>query len=129
MADSLETATRNAMINAAVDLIDAGSAAGEVEIQTAGSTVLATITLSDPAFGAASSGSCTLNGTPLSDTNAAATGTASKAVFKDSDGNVVFTLDIGLAGAGKSVTIDSTSISAGDTVRITAGTVTQPASA
>ena len=61
MALSLATAARNAMCDALVDLLDAGAAAAKIEIRSgtrpanpntaATGTLLATVTLIDPAFG------------------------------------------------------------------------------
>ena len=78
MATRLPTAARNAACDAVVDLLDAGAGAGTIKIYTgsqpasandaASGTLLATITLSDPAFGAASTGVATMAGTPLSGT-------------------------------------------------------------
>lgn len=132
----LATGTRNAKADAAVDRLDAGAAAGTIKIysgsqpatpETAASgTLLATVTLADPAFGAASTGVASL--TDPASVNAAATGTAGWARFADSDGNVVFDGDVTATGGGGVVTLSSTSLTSGSPVDITGGTYTQPAS-
>lgn len=59
MAVTHPTAVRNAIADLVVDGIDAGAAAGTLEFQTAGSVEVATLTFSDPAFGAAAAGVAT----------------------------------------------------------------------
>lgn len=124
MAVTLSTAARNAACDAVVDLVDGGAAAGKVRIR-ASSTTLVDITLSDPAFGAASSGVATAAGLPLSGT-AGAAGTADNFQVLDSDNNVIWS---GTAGtSGTDMILDNTSIANGQTVNLTAFTHTQPAS-
>jgi hypothetical protein len=105
------------------DAIDAGSGAGKLEIGTAGmALVLATITLADPAS-TVSGAVLTLAGMPKSDTAADASGTAAAARIRDSDNNDVVTgLTVGTSGTD--IVLDSVSITAGQTVTITAGTIT-----
>jgi hypothetical protein len=136
MATRLATATRNAACDGVVDLLDAGSGAGTLKLYTGSQpasagdapsgTLLATITLSDPAFGAAASGVATLAGTPLSGTGVAA-GTAGWARLADSAGNTVFDGAVTATGGGGQVELATTTISVGVTVQITSGTVTMPA--
>lgn len=131
----LPTATRNALADAFVDLFDAGSGAGYIEIRSgtrpssandaATGTLLATLTLSDPAFGDASSGVATASAI-TSDTSADNTGTASWARGYDSDDTVVGDFSVGTSGA--EINLDSTSITAGGTVGLSSFTVTMPAS-
>ena len=67
MAITHGVAARNAATDAVVDLIDAQTGAGKAVFRIAGSTVaapstaVATITLNDPAFGASSGGTATLD--------------------------------------------------------------------
>jgi len=131
----LATATNNAACDAVVDLIDGGVAAGTIQIRSgtqpatanlaATGTLLATLTWSDPAFGAASSGVATANSI-TSDTSADATGTATWARLLDSDSNTIFDCDVGEAADSATITLNSKSISAGVEVQITAFTVTHP---
>jgi hypothetical protein len=89
-APVLGTAARNAACDGIVDLVDAGvSGTGYVEIRDR-TTVLVTIQLQDPAFGAAAAGVATLIGVPLSGT-AGATGTADNYIAYDDDDNVIWT--------------------------------------
>ena len=135
----LATTARDAACDGIVDLIDAGAGAGTLAIRTgsqpanpqtaATGTLLATLTFSDPAFGASSAGVATASAI-TSDTNVDATGTAGWARVYDSDGvdpgDSVFDMDIG-QGSG-TLDFDNTSFVAGGTAAISSMTVTVPAS-
>lgn len=135
MATRIATSARNAAADAVVDLLDAGSGAGYIEIRTgtqpatpatsASGTLLATLTLSDPAFGAASSGTATASAI-TGDSSADATGTAGWFRAYDSTGAAVIDGSVTATGGGGDMTLSSTSIVAGGTVDITSWTVTMP---
>lgn len=135
-AITLATTARNAAADAVVDLVDAGSGPGYVEIRTgtqpaspqiaATGTLLVTLTLSDPAYGAAATGVCTLDVTPEPSAVAVATNTAGWARLYDSAGTAV--LDGECGTSGKFVNLSTLSIVSGATVSITSGSYTQPAS-
>jgi hypothetical protein len=135
-AITLATTARNAAADAVVDLVDAGSGAGYVEIRTgaqpaspqvaATGTLLATLTLNDPAYGSAATGVATLDNTPEPSATAVATGTAGWARVYDSNANPVMDGACGTSGAF--VNLATTSITSGTTVSITSGSYTQPAS-
>ena len=128
---------RDAACDAIVDLIDAGAGAGVLKIYTgsqpatpataASGTLLATLTFSDPAFGASSSGTATASSI-TSDTNIDATGTAGWARVLDSDAvdptDAVFDMDIG-QGSG-TLDFDNTSFVAGGTAAISSMSITVP---
>lgn len=130
--------------NAVVDRLDAGAGAGLLRIydgtQPAGGpdeavgtqTLLAELTLSDPAFGAAADaapgGQATANAIS-DDPSANATGTASWFRAVDSVGVAVIDGDVSATGGGGDLELNSTSISAGATVSVTSWTVTMPESA
>lgn len=137
MAVRLATATRNALADAVTTRADSGTGAATIKVYTgsqpasandaATGTLLATFTCSDPSFGAAASGVITLAGTPKTAT-AAATGTAgwfrlesNTAVTTVIDGSVT------ASGGGGDMTLDNTSITSGQTVNLTSGTITMPA--
>ena len=126
MAVTLTTAARNAACNAIVDLIDAGAGAGTLELLLANaSTEVATLTFSDPAFGNAATGVATASAI-TSDTSA--TGNAAAATIaklKDSDGTEVLRCSVGTSGAD--INLSNNVIATGETVAITALTVTVPA--
>lgn len=136
MAIRLPTATRNAACDAIVDSADAGSGAGTIQIRSgtqpasandvASGTLLATVTLADPAFGAASSGSASLAGTPRAATGVAA-GTAGWFRLLDSTGATVLDGSVTATGGGGDLTLNTTTISTGLAIEITSGSVTMPA--
>lgn len=100
-----------------------GSAlAGSIVIQDASSVVLATIALPTTAF-TVSGSVATLQGVPLSDSSADATGTATKAEIRNNAAAVIVTgLTVGVSASD--INLTSTSITAGQTVTITSGTLT-----
>lgn len=121
MAITHPSAVRTAIANLIDDQVNAGSTYGKLKILTSGDSVLVTITLQDPAFGAANTGVITLAGVPLSNT-AAGTGTAAKFTVTDSDDNIIFTGSVGTSGTD--LTIDNTSINTGQTVTVSSMTYT-----
>lgn len=135
MTFRVAVAARNAGLDAILDRANAGAGPGVVEYRTgaqpatadtaASGTVLVTFTLADPAFAPASAGVKDLDADPDISATAVATGTAGWARIKDSDGNTVCDLSIGTSGAD--VTINSTSITAGQTVNLTLGSISDPA--
>lgn len=116
------TAVRNAIADAVVDSVDAGASAGTLEFQTSGDVEVCTLTFSDPAFGAAASGTATANAI-TSDTNCTG-GTIAKFVVKDSNGNTIFSGSVGTSGAD--INLSAVVISAGQTVSLTSLTYTAP---
>ena len=120
------TSVRNAIADAVVDLIDAGSGAGKLEFYTSNTgTNLATLTLSDPAFGPGVNGVATAN-TITSNTN---TGSGTVTWFKvvDSDDNIVFEGDVTDDDTGTgSIQLSSVALGTGDTVSVSALTYTAP---
>lgn len=124
MAVTYSTAAKTARMNAVIAQIDAGASAGTIEIGTSGmASVLAILTLADPC-GSAASGVLTFDFDPdIVDSSANATGTAAEARIKDSDGTVIISgLTVGTSGTD--IVLDSTSITAGQSVTLTTGTIT-----
>jgi hypothetical protein len=123
MAVIYAAALRTARMNEVVAAIDAGTGAGKLKIGTTSmATVLATLTLADPC-GSVSGDVLTFDFDPdISDT-ADDTGAAAAATITDSDDNVIISgLTVGTSGTN--IVLDSTSITTGQTVTITAGTLT-----
>ncbi len=130
----ISTLARNAMVDAIVDMLDAGAGAATIEIRTGAAptnttdadsgTLLATLTCSDPAFGSASSGTATASAI-TSDTNVDASGTAAHFRAKDSNGVVILQGSVGTSGAD--FNFNTVTFVAGGTAAISSLTVTQPA--
>ena len=117
-AAALKTARMNEVLTA----IDAGAGAAKLEIGTAGmATVLATITLADPA-GSVIGDVLTLT-MPQSDPSADAGGIAAEARIRDSANNDVVTgLTVGTAGTN--VVLDNDNIAAGQQITINSAIIT-----
>ena len=105
------------------DAVDtAVGAAGTLEFQTSGNAEVATLTLQNPAFDAATAGLITLEGVPLSDTDASA-GTMAKFVLKNAGTTVVVTGTVGVSGEAINFS-GGVAVEAGDTVELTSFTIT-----
>lgn len=140
MTISLSDAAQNAACNAVVDLLDAGAAAGEIELRTgskpndpndaATGTLLATVPFNDPAFGNAGAsvvGQADLAGTlPLEDPSPVASGTVGWFRALDSNGAAVFDGTVGTSGSGADMIVNTVTVTAGVPFRITAGSYTHP---
>jgi len=126
MAVNYSAAVKAARMQAVLDAIDASAPVATLEICSAAfAAVLATIPLSDPSFTRAAD-VLTMAGVPKSDTSADNTGTAAVARIKDgSGGTIVNNLTVGTTGTD--IILNSTAITAGQTVTITAGTITHAA--
>lgn len=122
MAITHGSATRDAVCNAVVDRLDLGSgtSAGRLVFLTAASAAVATLALSNPAFGNASAGVATANAI-TSDTNAAG-GTTTKFELRDRDGAAVILGSVGTSGSD--INLSSVIIGAGDTVSVSSLTYT-----
>lgn len=136
MATRLPNASASAAADAVMARFNAGAAAGTIDIRTgsqpatandaATGTLLATLTLADPAAASAVNGVATFDFDPDLETTGLAAGTAGWFRGKDSDGNTVLDGSVGATGSGAQLELNSTTISVGVTVRATAGTYTQP---
>lgn len=113
----------NDRLQVVVDAIDAGAAAGKLQLGTSSmAVILVTFVFSDPC-GTISSGVLTFSNMPITDPYAANTGTASAAQIIDSTGTVIASgLTVGTSGTD--VIISQTHISMGDIVALTAATIT-----
>jgi len=130
----LPNTTNQAACDAVVDTIDAGAAAGTIQIRSgtqpadaddaATGTLLATLTFSDPAFGAASAAGVATANAITGDTSADADGTATWARVLDSNSNTCFDCDVGTSGA--TINLNTVSIVTGQSVDITSFTMTHP---
>lgn len=125
MAITYSTAAKTARLNAVVTQIDAGASPGKLKIRDGSNTVLATLTLADPC-GTVSGAVLTFDFDPDISATASASGTAANAIITDSaDTTVISGLTVGTSGTD--IVLDSVSITSGQTVTITAGTITHAA--
>jgi len=115
MALTHATAVRNTLADAINTAANAGAGAAKLVIMTSADVEVATLTMSDPAFGAATSGSITANAI-ADDTNATG-GTAALFKVTDSTGAEVYRGTVGTSGAD--LNLSSVTIGAGDTVSVT----------
>ena len=125
MAVTLTTAARNAACDAIVDLVDGGSsdANGDLVIMTSGDVEVATLALTNPAFGASSSGTATA--ATISDDSSATGGTAALFKMQNRDNTEVFRGTV--ATSGGDLNLSSLTIAASDTVSVSSFTLTVPA--
>ena len=126
MALTQNTALRTALAQAWGDRFNAGT----LEIRTAGSgggTLLASITLPNPAFASASAGAISKTGT-WSDSSANASGTATHARLINVGATEIADLTVSETGGGGDIIIDDDAIVAGGVVTISTFTYTVPAS-
>lgn len=133
---SITTAAANAAADAVVDLLDAGNEAAQLRIYDgtvptnvntalSSNTLLAALTMSDPAFGSASSGVATAAAI-TSDTSADATGTATFFRLGSMNSGTFTPVIQGNVGtSGADLNLSSTSITAGGTVAVSSLTYTQ----
>lgn len=139
MATRISNAAAQAACNAVVDLLDAGASAGYIEIRTgsaptnvedaATGTLLATLTLNDPAFGNAADadpGATATANSITGDSSADATGTAGWFRAYDSDDTGVIQGSVTATGGGGDMTFASVSFVATQPVDITSWTITMP---
>ena len=134
MTTFITNAAAIAACDAIVDRLDAGAGAGKLKIY-AGSvpadadaslgaaTLLATLTLSDPAFGNAvdNTGKATATANAItSDTAADATGTAS--FFRATDSNDLAVIQGSVGTSGQNLNLNSVAIQVGAEVGVTAWT-------
>lgn len=131
MAVTLTTAARNAAADAVVDLLDGGTpgdASGDITFATSGAAVnLCTCALTNPAFGAASSGVATAatisQGTVSGSSNPS---TIAVALFRNRANTEIFRCAVGTSGSD--INLSAVAVNNGDTIDITSLTYTQPAS-
>ena len=135
---TISNAAAKAAADAVVDLIDGGAGAGTLKIYDGSQptnpdvavstqTLLATLTFSDPAFGAAADGAP--GGVATADSitdDSSADATSTAAWFRVADSNGVAVIDGSVGTSGADLNLNTTSIVTGAVVSITAYTVTMP---
>jgi hypothetical protein len=121
VAITLTTRAKNAALDGIVDEIDSGGS-GNLLILDAAGNELATLPLTNPAFGAASDGSVTANSITTDTTVNAGTATQFK-VFT-SGGSEVFRGTVTVTSGGGDLTLTNVNLFAGDTLAVSSFTLT-----
>lgn len=132
----ISTAARNAACDGIVDLCEGGTPPATIGVRTGApptnpgdadsGTLLATLTCSNPAFGAAAAGVATANAI-TDDSSADASGDAGHfRVYQGGGSTVIMQGTAGEAADSPDMTFDNKSIVAGGTVSISSFTVTVP---
>lgn len=138
MATRISEDAQNAAADAIAGLLDAGVAAGYIEVRTgaqpatvgtvASGTLLGTLTLSDPAFAAAVAGSAAAD--PITgDSSADASGTAGWFRGYDSNGAAKIDGSITASGGGGDMELDDINVVAGGTITVNAWSIVMPSGA
>lgn len=126
MAITHVTAIRNTMADAVVDAIDSGTtdATGDLVFMTSGDVEVATLAMTNPAFGAAAAGVATA--AAISDDASATGGTVALFKLQDRDNGEVLRGTVTATGGGGDIELSSLSVGAGDTVSMSSLTYTAP---
>lgn len=119
------TAVRDGLCNHVVDQLDEGTPPGKLVFRTAGATAVATLTFSNPAFGASSNGTAAAAAI-TSDTNAAG-GTITNATLQNAAGTIKINCSVTATNGGGDIELNSVVVSAGQTVSMTSLTYSAPA--
>ena len=119
------TAVRNSIANGVVDQLDlgTGTAQGRLVLNTSGDVEVATLALSNPAFGAAVAGVATA--AAIADDASATGGTTTKFRLQNRDAGIIIEGSVGTAATD--IILSSNVITATDTVSMSALTYTAPA--
>lgn len=121
----LTTTMRDVLANAFDDGVNTGGGTATFKLETSGDVEVASFDLQNPAFGAASTGVITLAGVPLQDTSAAGGTVAQASMYNRGATKLSESV---AATSGQEVTVSSTTVGVGETVTLTALTVTVPIS-
>lgn len=104
--------------------IDAGATNGVLRLLNSGGTILSSLSLARPC-GMAANGVLTFSGMSLIDPAAAAGGSATAARVEDGDGTTIISgLTVGTGSTSEIVMSPTNFITAGQTVAVTAATIT-----
>jgi hypothetical protein len=130
---ALNTQLSDAAANAGVAAVGATVNGGSIKLYSgtqpangnlgATGTLLVTLPLNNPAFGAAAAGAIALNTAGVSGAGVAA-GTVGYAVFTDSGGNIKWMCSAGVSASVPNLVLSTTTISVGLTVSVTSYTLT-----
>ena len=119
------TATRNGIADYVVDQLDLNTPPGRLVMQSAASATVAFLTLSNPAFGSAATGTATASA--ITADNNAVGGTITKAELRTGSNTAIILCSVTATGGGGDIQLNSVVISAGQQVSITSLTYSAPA--
>jgi hypothetical protein len=124
MSITLSTVLGNAILDSIDTAINAGAAAGSLEVATSSAftTILADFTLNDPAFASADAKSMALDVDPAVSATVLTSGTAANMRFLDSDDTEVLRGTVGTSNAD--LIFDAIIWTENGTVTITTGALT-----
>jgi hypothetical protein len=125
MAVTHPTAVRTGLADFVVDQLDEGTPPGTLVFQTSADVEVATLTLGNPAFGAAASGTATANA--ITADSSATGGTIAKARLKNAVGTDKIICSVTATGGGGDITLNSVVVSAGQQVTMSSLTYSAPA--
>ena len=123
MALTHTTAVRNAAADAVVDLIDAGTtdATGDLVLMTSGDVEVATLAMTNPAYGAAGAVVAgRADSATISDDTNATGGTLALFKVQDRDNTEIFRGTVTATGGGGDIEASSVTVAAADTVQCSA---------
>jgi hypothetical protein len=124
MAVTHPTAIRNLLTDTTVDQIDLNTPPGKLVMQTSGGATVATLTFPNPAFGSAAAGTATANAI-ADDTNAVG-GTIAKGELRQGGATPIVLFSVTTTGGGGDIQMNSVTVSAGQTVRVSSLTYSGP---
>lgn len=123
MALILEVVLRNVLADAIDAEVNTGVGTAELRFETSADAEVATIPLQNPAFGPASAGTITLQGTPIQDTTATGGTVAQFSIY---DRDATKQLEGTVATSGGDINMSSLVVGANDTVELTSFSITVP---
>jgi hypothetical protein len=133
---SISQAVAKAMCDTLVDAIDAGSPPGTIAIRSGTrpattdtavtGTLLATLTFSNPAFGAATTASPSVATASAITSDSSADNTGTATWFRIFTGSGTAIADGNVGTSGEDLNLNTVSIVAGAVVSISAGTISMP---
>ena len=125
MAITHNTAVRNALADLIDTLVNTGASTAVLKLRD-GTTDIVSFNLSATAFGAASSGTITLAGTPIAGT-AGASGDVDGFQILDKDGTLILSGTVTATGGGGDIEITNISVANGQGCSLTSFSYSAPA--
>ena len=119
------TGIRNGICDHVVDQLDLNSPPGKLKFLSASDAIVATLTFSPTAFGAASGG--TAIAATITPDSSAIGGTIAKATLCQGGGNVIIQCSVSDNAGTGDIKLNSVNVSAGQTVSMTSLTYSAPA--